>query len=153
MFKIVVIFLFLFLYSCKENFKPLKINKNIKGLNNENLIKDTILIYDINGISTEGGEANVKYENGHIKESKLNIYGETGQLEVFYLFYSKQIKVIEKHYFYLEGLNNVFNHSDFKLNKEVVGLIDYNGIPLQESDSVNSEIFLTFKNQVPFILK
>ena len=58
--------------------------------------KDTLIIYNIKGISTEGAEAKVNYVNGKIAKSVTNIYGETGQSTIIYEFDTDKIKVSEK---------------------------------------------------------
>ena len=72
--KTMLISLVLALTSC--NLKDSNEPKSVKTITKENDVikKDTIITYNIDGISSEGTEAKVIYKKQKIYESEINVY-------------------------------------------------------------------------------
>lgn len=153
MFIYISIISFLFLSCGTTEQKQIQDSNKIAPENISTIKKDTTILYDIEGISAEGAEATVKYVNGKIKESTINVYGETGQAKIVYVFLPTQINVTEKEFTYKEDLKNVNSEKDMKIKKEIAYVIDYNGIPIGNADKERLDIFQEFKKVVPFELK
>ena len=149
----ILIFLSLTLVSCgtKYSEKP----SPAKGITQENDVikKDTVIAYSIDGISSEGAEAKVTYKKKKIYESKINIYGETGQAEIVYRFSPRNIEVVENNYKYKKDLKNVRNEDDLVLSNTVKYYIDHTGKVLSDKPKEYIDIFKEFKETVPFELK
>lgn len=128
-------------------------NSDVVQQTNETIVeKDTIIVYDIDNISSEGTEAVVKYHNGKIQESTISIYGETGQAKIIYLFSTDSIYVMEKEYAYNEDLKKVSSEKDMKIKKEINYIIDWNGQLIGNSGKDRLDVFQEFKKVVPFKL-
>jgi hypothetical protein len=152
MIKYITVCMFFIIISC--NFA----NKREVGSvnNNSNLnkmAKDTLMIYDIEGISAEGAEAKVSYVNGRITNSVTSVYGETGQATIIYEFETDKIKVLETKYSYRLGIENVKSDEDMLLNYEMSYFIDFNGNLIGKEFHDRIDIFKEFKETVPFELK
>ena len=136
-----------------EQKKTDDINKGVNEQNIPPMKKDTTILYDIEGISAEGAEVTAKYISDKIQESTINVYGETGQAKIIYVFLPNQIKVSEKEFTYKEDLKKVNSEKDIKLKKEITYIIDYNGVPIGNADKERLDIFKEYKKAVPFELK
>jgi len=151
--KIVFISLFLILYL------PLFCNDKIQSVlphdRNTTIVNDTIVKeYFIDAISTEGTGATVKYVDGKIAESLIEIYGEMGQVKINYSFLGDSIKVDEKQYSYkTHYFMYVETSDDIVLDKELTYYLDMDGniIGTPVEDRIN--IFKEFKETVPFELE
>lgn len=153
----------LLLVSCDASQTQQKDTSN--NLNTDSLVKDTVkpkpitlqndttIKYDIEGISSEGTEATVKYMNGKINEAVIKVYGETGQAEIVYSFLNNGIVVKEKELGYSGSLEKVNSEKDMKIKKELTYKMNYNGVPIGKADPQRLDIFKEFKNVVPFELK
>ncbi|MDR2123173.1 MAG: hypothetical protein LBP34_08620 [Flavobacteriaceae bacterium] len=117
------------------------------------IAKDTLVTYDIEGISTEGAEAKVNYVNGKITKSITNIYAGTGQASVVYEFDTDKIKVLETKNSYKTEIENVKSDKDMKLEYKRSYFIDYSGNLIGESIPDRIDIFQEFKKIIPFELK
>lgn len=116
--------------------------------------KDTVIEYFIEGISAEGSRVKAKYINGKIVECTISIFGETGQIRIFYAFQEGKINVVEKQYTYKAGiLSSIKTENDMKLLKEISYLVDANGIPVGNVDSERTDIFTELKKAVPLEIK
>lgn len=115
---------------------------------------DTIIVYDIEGISAESSEAKVHYINGVVRDVEWHIYGETGQALISYTFQQNgTIKAMEKTYTYPGGLESVKSDKDIQLKKSFSYQLDPNGVLLSQvtdKDFVNS--FSDLKKNVPLKL-
>jgi hypothetical protein len=114
--------------------------------------KDTLITYDIEGISTEGAETKVNYVNGKITKSVTSIYGETGQAKIIYEFETDKIKVLETKYSYKSGIENVKSDEDMQLDYEISYFIDFKGNLLGKEIPDRIDIFKEFKEAIPFEL-
>jgi len=132
-------------------------NKQETGSVNNNsdaytIVKDTLITYNIEGISTEGTGAVVNYVNGKITKSIIYIYAGTWQASIIYEFEKNRIKVLETKYSYKTELENVTSDEDMQLDYETSYFIDFKGkvigLPIQE----RIDIFQEFKATVPFDL-
>uniref|UniRef100_A0AB33ITL8 Uncharacterized protein n=1 Tax=Prevotella sp. GTC17254 TaxID=3236794 RepID=A0AB33ITL8_9BACT len=65
-------------------------------MNDMTLMKDTIISYDLENISSEGAEAIVAYKNRIASKATINIYGETGKIITTYSFKKNIISVQEE---------------------------------------------------------
>lgn len=145
MIKYIFIFV-LFFVSCSSSIqkKDLVSNKNLK---------DTIITYNLEGISIEGAEVKVSYKASKILNSKTILYGETGKAIIFYDFDTQKIKVIEKYYLYKKSLENVESDDDIEFIKEQSYYIDYNGSVIGRPIEDRIDIFKEFKDKIPFNIK
>jgi hypothetical protein len=155
--KISIYIISLFMISCGSNEhqqdKSIVVKFSNTAETSQLMKKDTIIVYDIEGISSEGAAAKTKYEKGKIQESTINIYGETGQARINYIFSSNQIDVKEQVFSYKTELENVNSKEDMILEKELFYSMDLNGVPLGKVDKDRIDIFQEFKEVVPFKLK
>lgn len=152
MMKYIIVCLSFVIVSCKFSSK-----QEIGSINNKSdfskVEKDTILTYDIEGISAEGAEAKVNYANGKITKSVTSIYGETGQATITYEFDTDKIKVLEIKYAYNTTIENVKSDKDMKLDYEISYFIDFKGNLIGKAIPDRIDIFKEFKDAVPFELK
>ncbi|MCJ7933583.1 MAG: hypothetical protein MUW56_08075 [Chryseobacterium sp.] len=148
-----IIFLLLTVISCNAKDQNNSSSDTVPLLQESLIKKDTIITYNIDGISSEGSEAVVIYKRKKIYESKINIYGETGQAELIYKFYPTKIEVIEKTHKYKGDLKSVNSKEDLKLVNIVKYYIDYKGELLSNPPKKRIDIFKEFKNNVPFEIK
>ena len=118
---------------------------------NINIIKDTVITYDLEDISSEGTEVVAHYVQNKITLCEIGIYGEMGRAKLVYEFSDNQIKVTEKDYNYQVPFMEV-TEKDIKLVKDFSYTMDLNGVPLEKVDSSRIDIFQEFKQVVPFIL-
>lgn len=114
--------------------------------------KDTLITYDIEGISAEGAETKVNYVNGKITKCVTSIYGETGQAKIIYEFGADKIKVLETKYSYKSGIENVKSDEDMQLDYEISYFIDFKGNLLGKEIPDRIDIFKEFKEAIPFEL-
>lgn len=141
-----------FFLSCRANEQKNESDLSAPSMNVA-VKQDTTIKYDIEGISSEGSEAQVEYSNGLIKRSTINVYGETGQARIVYTFLPTQINVDEKEFRYKTSLENVDSGKDMVLKREIQYLMDFNGNPSDMMDKERLDIFQEFKRTVPFELK
>lgn len=143
------IFIFLLFLSCNGVQK----NDSTTNSNPKSTLKDTVITYNLEGISTEGTSANVLYQNGKILESIINLYSGTGKKEIEYLFEKDRIKVVEKYFIYLTELENVKSDDDIELTKEQTYYINYSGNVIGNPVEDRIDIFSEFKKEIPFTIK
>lgn len=152
MMKYIIVCLSFVIVSC--NFSP---KQEMRSINNKpdfsKVAKDTIITYDIEGISAEGTGAKVNYVNGKITKSVTSIYGETGQATITYEFDNDKIKVFETRYSYKTTIESVKSDKDMKLDYEISYFIDFKGNLIGEEIPDRIDIFKEFKDAVPFELK
>lgn len=117
------------------------------------MVKDTLITYDIEGISAEGAECKASYVNGKIIKGITNVYGETGQATIIYEFEANRIKVLETKYSYKTGLENVKSDEDMQLDYEISYFIDFKGNVIGQPIQDRIDIFQELKATVPFELK
>jgi hypothetical protein len=115
-------------------------------------IKDTIITYDLEDISSEGAEVVAHYIQNKIMLCKISIYGSMGRAELVYKFSNNQIKVTEKDYQYAVPMMEV-TEKDIELVKDFSYIMDLNGIPIDKVDSSRIDIFQEVKQIVPFVLR
>jgi|SRR5690554_799152 len=115
--------------------------------------KDTLILYNIEGISTEGVEAKVHYSNSEIAKSITNVYACTWQATIIHEFGLEKIKVTETKYFYTTEIENVQTEEDLHLDYEIVYFIDFEGNLIDNEINDRIDIFREFKETVPFELK
>ncbi|REC52551.1 MULTISPECIES: hypothetical protein [Chryseobacterium] len=149
MVKFLIVFLFFISCNPTEKNKYVQISEDSHKI----IPKDTVIIYDIEGISSEGTEAVVTYKNKKIYESKINIYGETGQAKLIYKFLSKNIEITENRYVYKGDIESVNDKNDLILANSIKYNIDYTGKILSNNPKDYIDVFKEFKESVPFELK
>lgn len=125
-------------------------NATIVPINNT--CQDTTIRYDLNGISAEGAEAIVSYCNRKIKRGVINVYGETGQAKIYYDFQPDRINVTQQTYFYKKQIEDVKTDEDMTPQEEIVYSMDYSGNLLEPTEQERIDIFLKFKEIVPWKL-
>ncbi len=152
MMKYIIVCLSFVIVSCKFSSK-----QEMGSINNKSdfskVAKDTIITYDIEGISAEGTGAKVNYVNGKITKSVTSIYGETGQATITYEFDTDKIKVLEIKYSYKKTIENVKSDKEMKLDYEISYFIDFKGNFIGKEIPDRIDIFKEFKDAVPFELK
>lgn len=151
MMKYIIVCLSFVIVSCNFSHK-----QEMGSVNNKSdfskVAKDTLITYDIEGISTEGAETKVNYVNGKITKSVTSIYGETGQAKIIYEFETDKIKVLETKYSYKSGIENVKSDEDMQLDYEISYFIDFKGNLLGKEIPDRIDIFKEFKEAIPFEL-
>lgn len=152
MLKYIIICLFFVFVSCNSTHKQ-EIGGSNKESNFNAMEKDTLITYDIEGISTEGAETVVNYVNGNIAKSVTNIYGETGKATIIYEFNTDQIKVSETKYSYKTGIEKVRSNEDIQLDYKISYFIDFKGSLVGKEILDRIDIFEEFKEAVPFKLE
>jgi hypothetical protein len=149
MMKYIIVCLFFLIVSCNFSHKKEKGN-----VNNQSdfckVVKDTLIAYEIEGISTEGAGTKVNYVNGKITRSVTSIYGETGQATIIYEFETDKIKVLETKYSYKSGIENVKSDEDMLLDYEISYFIDFKGNIIGNEIPERIDFFKEFKEAVPF---
>jgi|SRR5690606_2393953 len=151
MMKYIIICLSFLTVSC--NFSHKQEKGSVTNKSDFNVVaKDTLITYDIEGISTEGAGAKVNYVNGKISKSVTSIYGETGQGVVIYEFETDKIKVMETKYSYKSGIENVKSNEDMQLDYEISYFIDFRGNLIGKEIPERIDIFKEFQEVVPFEL-
>jgi hypothetical protein len=151
MFKFFTPLLLISVLSCNYS-TPQENNNNKEGVETV-IARDTLIFYDIEGISTEGANAEVEYENGKISNSVIKIYTGTGQVSVTYEFQNDKIKVTEERWFYNTEIQNVKSDHDMTLDRKLSYFIDFEGNVIGEIPLEITAVFIDFKNVVPFHIK
>lgn len=136
------------------NFKNKQERKKINNNSQHNtIVKDTLITYDIEGISAEGAECIASYRNGKVVKCSTNVYGETGQATIVYQFESNRIKVSETKYSYRKELENLKFDEDMRLDYKKSYLIDFKGNIIGQPIQVRTDIFQEIETTVRFELK
>lgn len=151
MIKYIIVCLSFVFVSCKFS------HKQEMGVANCNydfskVLKDTLITYELDGISLEGTETKVNYINSKITKSFTSVYGETGLATIIYEFGTDKIKVLETKYSYKSGIEKVKSNKDLKLDYKICYFIDFNGNLLGKDITERIDIFKEFKEAVPFEL-
>lgn len=143
------IFIFLLFVSCNG------LQKKDSTINNNQRVtpKDTVITYNLEGVSTEGAQVEVNYKSGKISKSETIVYGETGKAIIVYEFENNRIKVFETRYSYKTNFENVKSDDDIQLSKEQIYYLDYNGNVIEGTDNERVDIFQEFKRDIPFSVK
>lgn len=149
--NILLIILSLTLTNC--NSKEYKETTSESSSTNKETLKDTLITYNIEGVSSEGTEAKITYKSKKNYAGKINIYGETGQAELIYKFFPTNIEVTEKRYEYKKDLKSVNEKEDLILANTVTYKVDYEGNILSNKPKEYIDIFKELKESVPFELK
>lgn len=111
--------------------------------------KDTTIVYFIEGISSEGTEATVRYTNGKMSFAKIILCGDMGQIRIEYIFMKDRIGVCEKVYSYTKPISGIDN----KLFEEyeLKYFIDYKGKRIQLYIEIPyTDVYTEFVKVVPF---
>jgi len=118
------------------------------------ILKDTIITYSIDGVSTEGAGVEAKYINGEIKDCNIQIYGEMGKVYIDYSFVGDSIKAMEQRFTYKVYFTEVKSDEDIQAIDTVCYVIDRKGKFLQgDKEEYNDYFYQEFRKTVPFILK
>ncbi|NDV96579.1 hypothetical protein D0T84_16895 [Dysgonomonas sp. 521] len=117
------------------------------------LLSDTTIVYFVDGVSAEGTEAIVKYMNGKITESLMEIYGETGRAIIKYTFTENKIAVNEKYYKYKVYFSEIESGDDIALESEKDYCLDMDGNIMGAQVEDRIDVFNEFKEAVPFRLE
>lgn len=149
--KHLIVCLFFGIVSCNFSHK-----QEMESVNNKSdfskVARDTLITYDIDGISTEGTGADVNYVNGKITKSVVSIYAGTWQATIVYHFETNRIKVLETKYYYKTEIENVKSDEDMQLDYERSYFIDFKGNLIGKEIPDRIDIFKEFKEVVPFQL-
>lgn len=152
MLKYIIVYLSFVIVSCNSTHKQETGSSNNKP-DFSIMAQDTLITYDIEGISTEGAGAKVNYLSGKITKSVTSIYGETGQAIITYEFDTDKIKVLETRYSYKTTIENVKSNKDMNLDYKISYIIDFKGNFIGKDIPDRIDIFKEFKEAVPFELE
>ena len=152
MLKYIIVYLQFVIASCNCNHAQETGSSNNKP-DFITITQDTLITYDIKGISTEGAGAKVNYVSGKITKSVTSIYGETGQATIIYEFDTDKIKVLETKYSYKTTIENIKSEKDMKLEYKISYIIDFKGNLIGKEIPKRIDVFKEFKEAVPFELK
>ena len=136
----------------EDDFIPILIEDIIPDFQLSRATNETSIIYNIEGISSEGAEAKVNYVNGKISKSITTVYGETAQATIIYEFGAEKIKVLETKYSYKRMLEDVESDNDMSLDYRISYFIDYDGKVVGAEAPEHIDIFREFQRVVPFEL-
>jgi hypothetical protein len=110
---------------------------------------DTTIKYDLEGISSEGAEADVCYFKNRMKRARITIYGSSGRVEVNYDFTGTSIKVREYTYIYLKPLSQIENGKDIKLESTSIYTLSNNGKVIDGNSNNAEDIYESFISTIP----
>ena len=116
--------------------------------------KDTIITYDIDGLSSEGCEAKAHYLIGNINDISVVCYSETGRFESTLVFLTKdEISVKEKTYKYKSVLTEVKTNSDIVLKDSFMYKVNIKGelLTVMENKGILN-IYNDIKSKIPLTL-
>lgn len=127
-------------------------NLNIKKDRIEHIELDTVLTYDLEGLSTEGASASVEYKAGQIFFAKTTIFSNSGKGELLMSFTKDSIRIDENIYRYKISISDVASESDMSLESRISYWINYSGEIIGGGKNREIDIFKDFKEQIPFSL-
>ena len=114
---------------------------------------DTTITYSIAGLSAEGSEVKAHYINDTIADANWDIFSETGQLNIKYIFNkSGEIDAEEKHFGYKTGLQEVQSQQDVVLSDSLIYKMDSTGKVISAVPANFTNVFTDFKSNVPLVL-
>ncbi len=115
---------------------------------------DTTVTYSIEGLSAEGSELKAHYVQDTIRNITWNLYGETGQSIIKYVFLKNGlVSAEEKNYVYEKSITEVNDPGDMKLRSHLKYTVDTAGKLLTDVDDPDFvNVFNEMKAHVPFIL-
>ena len=119
-------------------------------------LKDTVIHYDIEGVSLEGVGVEAHYTNDILRWALIGIYGETFQIQIKYYFGKEHINAVEKQYEYrTEMFYDVKSKDDIILIDSFDYSLNYITGDLYRIDSghKHTPIFKEFNKAVPYNLK
>ena len=121
--------------------------QSISNTSDAALMKDTIISYDLENISSEGTEAIVTYKNRIATKATINIYGETGKIIITYLFNKNIISVQEEIISYISLLNE--DSLEVIPISKISYFLDYKGHFKGKKRIRYTDIFKSFMETVP----
>ena len=113
---------------------------------------DTIMIFDLEGISTEGTNATVKYVKNRINSAEIIIYSGSGKVELIMSFKKDSIETKETVYRYEVPISEVGWKSDMYEESNSSYWINYNGKLIRGGENRKANIWHDFKEKIPFTL-
>ncbi|MDF2382063.1 hypothetical protein JMG10_11335 [Nostoc ellipsosporum NOK] len=113
---------------------------------------DSVVSYDIEGLSSEGGEATARYAKGQLRQCVLLLAGETGQRRLIYTFSGDSVKVEEEHYSFEEGVLMSDNDNKLQLDTTLHYTLDTTGKVLGAAPAGYTDVFASMKKIVRFKL-
>ena len=119
--------------------------------------RDTTILFDIEGLSSEGCEAKAFYIKGIIKKIDISCCYVLGKAESTLIFdENEKITVKEKNYKYKTTMSEVKSNSDIILENEFSYKINFKGDiierPQNIPDAIINNFYVDIKNQIPFVL-
>lgn len=116
-------------------------------------LRDTVVEYSLEGISSEGTSVMVKYVDREISSAIITAYGCSGQVQIEYLFdkQKKMIRVREKRYNYQKPITEVESAEDMILAHDMHYCINLEGEIIERNPDIEpTDIFIPFTEAVPF---
>lgn len=118
-----------------------------------NLNVDTTIIYDFEGISTEGAEAKAHYHNKNIANATMNVYGEMGKIEYEFIFENDSVQVKQWIYKYAKPITAPDFEEGKLADSTVCTLLAKNGHFVRgKSNSALNATYETLLQKVPLKL-
>jgi len=104
-----------------------KVTENTPAIVAADNADDSVITYDIGGLSLEGGEATARYIKGQLSQCVLLLAGETGQRKLVYTFTGDSVKVEEEQYSFEEGILMSDNDNKLQLDTTLHYTMDTTG--------------------------
>ena len=147
---ILAVYVTIFFISCGGPINSDKVQSRKENINDLSRNRDTIIVYNVDDISSEGAEAKAFYRNNKIVKSDISIFGETGQIKIVYSFLDDTINVKEKQFKYSNGIEDANASGGMFLIKEFNYKLSVSGTAITHIDSGATNIFKEFTKIVPF---
>lgn len=142
-----MILIIVFLLDASCNTPPLV--KSTNYLSNPK--NEAIIEYELPDLnSSESNQSFVYYSNGLIDSSVTFIYGDIGQMKIQYYFLQDYICAVETSYWYSTSLSQINDDFYIKDSTTISYQLDYNGKIIGMDTTKVQNIFMEFKNTIPF---
>lgn len=149
MCRVLIAIIIILLCSCKERrVGPVVLIHPVDSA----VQQDTMITYDLDDISAEGGEAAVSYMGGQVRSAEIRVFGETGQVRLSCDFKGDSVRVSEQRFSYTTDLMHVNSKKQIHLDSVKKYVMDLQGRSADPAANGSSEIFRAFREKVPFIL-
>lgn len=125
-----------------------KVAENAPAIISADHADDSVITYDIEGLSLEGGEATARYTKGQLRQCVLLLAGETGQRKLIYTFSGDSVKVEEEHYSFEEGILMSDNDNKLQLDTTFHYTLDTTGKARGPAPAGFTDVFAGMKKVV-----
>gem|GEM_PF-1553011 len=125
-----------------------KVAEGVPAIVATNNADDSVITYDIEGLSLEGGEATARYMKGQLSQCVLLLAGETGQRKLIYTFSGDSVKVEEEQYSFEEGILMSDNDNKLQLDTTLHYTLDTTGKLRGPAPAGFTDVFADMKKVV-----